>query len=327
MRRLPLTFALLALLVPGVLGSDKDSFRLVGTILRDDGKPFKDVAPVVFLDGVRTPFTTETRAGRDGKFTFKNLRAATYTLGVYIPRAGEIQKTVEVGPSFADSKRTIRLTVRFNRADVLEKGHSVSAVELSIPYGAREEFAKAENALSRRDVKGAIGYLKKAVDMAPQYAAAWNRLGTIAYQSARYAEAEEYFREALKQDPEAYSPLVNLGGALLSEGKFQESLPVNQQAVKIKPADALAHSQLGQSYYELGELDEAEKHLKEAKALDPSQFSFPQLFLVQIYVRRNQFEAAIAEIEEFLKLHPDSKFAPQLRKALEATRSQVPPKQ
>ncbi len=326
MRRLPLLLILLAWFVPNGPASEKGSFRLAGTVLGDDGKPLRRVIPVVFLNGALTPFASQTQAGRDGKFTFKNLSAGTYTLGVYVPRAGEVQKTIEVGPSFADSKRTIRFTVKFDRADVLEKDHSVSAVQLSVPQGAREELSRAENYLSRRDVKGAIECLEKAVRMAPQFAEAWNRLGTIAYLSARYQQAEEYFREALKQDPEEYSPLVNLGGALLSEGKFKESLSVNERAVQLRPGDALAHSQLGQSYFQLGELDQAEKHLKQAIALDPNHFSFPQLFLVGIYVRRRQFDAAVAEINQFLKLHPDSKQAPQMRKALEEVRSQSAPK-
>ena len=160
-------------------------------------------------------------------------------------------------------------------------------------------------------------YLRKAVENSPHFASAWNQLGTMAYQGRRYQQAEEYFREALKQDPGAYSPLVNLGGALVAQNKIQESLPVNLEAVKAMPGDALAHSQLGSSYFFLGRLDEAETQLKEAKAIDPAHFSMPQLVLIEIYARKNQPAAAAAEIREFMKLHPDSEWIPKLRKALE----------
>jgi tetratricopeptide (TPR) repeat protein len=80
---------------------------------------------------------------------------------------------------------------------------------------------------------------------------------------------------------------------------------------------------LGQSYFYLGRLDEAERHLKQAKLLEPNHFSYPQVFLVEIYARRNQLPAAIREIEEFLKLHPDSETAGQMRKVLEVARARL----
>ena len=189
------------------------------------------------------------------------------------------------------------------------------------------EYRRAQDCLGRQDIDGAVRRLNKAVEISPQYAAAWNQLGTIAYQTRRYQDAEQYFREALKQDPEAYAPLVNLGGALLALNRIEESLPVNQAAVKANPGDALAHSQLGKSYFYLGKFDDAETYLKRAEAIDPGHFSYPQVILIEIYMRRNQVPAAIAEMEEFLKLHPDSDWAPGIRKALETARSRLQVKQ
>ena len=59
---------------------------------------------------------------------------------------------------------------------------------------------------------GALASLQRAVEIAPEFAAAWNNMGTIAYQSRNYLRAEECFREALSADPSAYEPLVNLEG-------------------------------------------------------------------------------------------------------------------
>ncbi len=303
---------------------ESGTYRLMGTIVRTDGRPFKRALPLVFLQSVTAPFSLQTQAGPDGKFAFKNLTAGTYTLIVDVPLAGELRKTVEVGPSFADSKGRVTIDVKFDSAGSIDKQHIVSAVELSVPESARLEYDKALACLSRRDTEGAVSCLRKATAIAPQYSAAWNQLGTIAYQSGKYPEAEELFRTAVQRDSEVYSPLVNLGGVLLTEAKIEESLVINQRAVSMKPGDPLAHSQLGQSYFFLGKLDEAEMHLRQAKALDPGHFSCPQIVLAEIYARRKQFPAAIAEIEEFLKLHPDSEMAPRMRKALSDARARVP---
>jgi tetratricopeptide (TPR) repeat protein len=295
---------------------EQKTYQVVGKILRSDGQPFGDGAPMMFLHGAVTPFVAKALAGPDGQFRFKNIPAGAYTLIAALPRIGETRKTVEVGPSFADSKGRVTVTFEIDGKSMIRE-QVVSAIELSVPEAARQAYSKAHDDVARRDIEGAIAQLKKAVEIAPQYAAAWNQLGTIAYQSQQYPQAEAYFREALKQDPSAYSPLVNLGGALMAQNKVEESLPVNLEAVKAMPGDALAHSQLGSSYFFLGQLDEAEIQLKEAKAIDPAHFSFPQLILAEIYARKKQPEAAAAEIREFIKLHPDSEWTPKLRKALE----------
>ena len=50
------------------------------------------------------------------------------------------------------------------------------------------------------------------MEAAPQFSAARNELGTIAYQTKNFARAEECVLHALDEDPRAYEPLVNLGG-------------------------------------------------------------------------------------------------------------------
>ncbi len=305
-------------------GSQKEkTYTLAGRILQSDGKPFREPLPIVFLQGAITPFNATASVGLDGKFRFKKIPEGTYTLAAAVARLGEMRKTVEVGPGFADAKGNVVVDVSFDRTVSWAKRDTVSAVELSVPENARDEYEKAQDCLSRRDIPGTIDHLKKAVEIAPQFAVALNQLGTIAYQTKQFSQAEEYFRAALKQDPDQYAPLVNLGGALLALGKDKEALAVNLEAVKTMPGDALAHSQLGKNYYYLGQFDDAVRHLKQAEALDPSHFSLPQVVLVNIYIKRNQIPEAIAEIEAFLKLHPDSDMVPGMRKLLEAARSHL----
>jgi tetratricopeptide (TPR) repeat protein len=321
MRGFPSFLILILTILATEASSAEVRYELSGKILQEDGSPFPATKMEVVLHGAVTPYHAQTLAGPGGQFKFKKLPAGTYTLIVYIPRVGEQRKTVEVGPSFADLKRVVEIKLLFGRENVLTKNQSVSAVELSVPERARKEFAQAQECTARQDIKGAIEHLKTAVEIAPQYVEAWNNLGTIAYQTKEFEQAEAHFREALKHDPESYFPLLNLGGTLLSMGRYEESLPLNAQVVEMKPGDALAQSQLGQNYFYLGQLDAAEKHLKEAKSLDPGNFSYPQLFLLQIYAKRNQVPEAISEMEEFLRLHPDSARAPRIRELRQKIRA------
>jgi Tfp pilus assembly protein PilF len=296
-------------------------YQLVGKVLAVDHTEYRHLGINVFLQGVSAPFETRAPVDASGAFTFKNLRQGIYVLVVVRQRSGESRKSVEIGPSFADDKGRIFISVPGEQQSGGKKRLTVSSTTLSVPDVARQLYRKAMDLLGKRDKAGAICKLKEAVQIAPQFVAAWNNLGTIAYQSGDFDEAEICFRESLRQDPDSDVCLVNLGGVLLSERKYQDALPYNLQAVNALPDDPAARSQLGRNYCFLGRDDEAEVQLKEAKRLDPSHFSYPQLILSQIYGRKQDYSSMARELEEFLELHPDSRLAGDVRISIEAART------
>jgi len=324
LRKIGVSLTLL-LLVAGatVAATDAFEYQLIGTIKQKDREHFRDALPHVFLEGTKVPFAAQTRADAAGKFTFKNLPADLFTLIVYIPRSGQYKKTVEVSASLADSRKRVFVEVEFHPSLESRALRQVSPLELSIPKKALKEFTKAHEELSRRNAAGAVERLKKAVSIYPDFLEAWNFLGTLAYKSGDLDQAEKYFREALNRDPQYYASMVNLGGILLLQGKIKEAFPLNSSAVQAMPDDALAHSQLGLNYYFLGQLDEAENSLKQAIALDPGHFSFPQIPLSRIYIQRRDFSSALKLMEQFLSLHPDAPQSPTIRKQIEEIQRQM----
>jgi Tfp pilus assembly protein PilF len=275
----------------------------------------------VTLHGATTPFSESTLANSRGRFRFRKIQQGTYTLSAFAPGVGEASQTVAIGPGTAERSR-VSVVVRLRETrEAITAGAKISVRELSIPDGARREFDAAQEKLSKRDVEGANEHLRRAVEIAPQFSAAWNNLGTIAYQTQRYPEAEGYFRRALDEEPGSFAPLVNLGGVLLNLKKLKEALKYNRHAVLNRPEDALANSQLGMTYFETGELDLARKYLEAAKTLDPAHFSRPQIVLAEVHLRRGDPLAAAAELESFLKYHPDSAGGERLRKTIEKLRS------
>lgn len=280
----------------------------------------------VAVYGSTTPFSTAGLADAAGRARFKGLLAGSYTVSAIVRGYGEIRQTVVVGPSVADSKGRVRVTLRVRESGTLGESARqrarVSARQLAVADRAWKEYNDAQKDLARRDIEGAVAHLERAVEIAPQFSTAWNNLGTIAYQTRQYEKAAGHFRESLRQDPDAYEPLVNLGGTLLSLGQPDQALPFNLQSALRRPEDALANSQLGMNYHFLGKPDLGIKYLNIAKKLDPAHFSNPQLVLADIYLRRNDGPAAADELEEFLKLHPDWPAAASVRGAIEKLRQQ-----
>ena len=225
-----------------------------------------------------------------------------------------------MGPAAAGSQRRVSLTLDLKDSDFEFAGpvrqHSVSTNQLAIPDAALRQYQQARKDLERRDADAAAKRLEKAVEMAPQFAMAWNELGTIAYQTRKFDRAEECFRQALELDPAAFEPLVNLGGVLVTLHKLDEAADYNLRAVLARPNDALANSQLGLTYFELGRMDLGEKYLERTRQIDPAHFSHPQLLLAEIHLRRGERREAAAVLEEFLKYHPGWPQAAKMRQTI-----------
>ncbi|MBZ5621922.1 MAG: tetratricopeptide repeat protein [Acidobacteriia bacterium] len=274
----------------------------------------------VSLFGVASPFVATTLS-EDGRFSFKKLEPGAYTISVFIPGRGEARQTVEVGPSNADSHQRIAVTLALKESDfvvgdALRRQHSIPARQLAVPQKAVREYEDAQKDLARRDVDSAVKRLEHAVEIAPEFSSAWNNLGTIAYQTRQFPRAEECFRAALDADPGAFEPLVNLGGVLVNLHKLDEAWKYNVYAVLTRPNDALANAQLGMTYFEQGQMDLAEKHFMQARAIDPAHFSHPQLFLAEIHLRRGQRRETADDLEDFLKHHPDWPQAARMRETI-----------
>ena len=279
----------------------------------------------VVLYGVSAPFTASTFILPGTGFHFKKLPPGEYTLAVFMRSRGEARQTVDIGPGTADRKGRVSLTLSLKDSDFVLasalRRHTVSTRELAIPEAARRDYRYAQNDLGKHDVLAATRRLEDAVDRAPQFSAAWNNLGTLAYQTRKYDRAEECFRQAHEQDPDSYEALVNLGGVLVTLRKLDEALDYNAQAALARPNDALGQSQLGMTYFLVGNLELAKKHLEIARSLDPTHFSYPQLILFQIDLLQGDPRAAADVLEDFLTHHPDWPRADTARKTIAELRS------
>jgi len=295
-------------------------YELSGRIL-PKGRAF------VYLYGTTSPYSASTFCFPGSEFRFKKLQPGTYTLAVFMRGRGEARKTVEVGPATADRHRRVAFNLDLKNSDFVFasalRPHTVSVKQLSVPDAAWRDYREAQKYLNRHDVEAAEKRLEDAVDRAPQFAPAWNNLGTIAYQQHDYGRAEECFREALAQDPQSYEALVNLGGVLITLHKLDEALTRNSLAVQTRPNDALGQSQLGMTYFSLGQYDLAKKHLEQARQIDPAHFSYPQLVLAEIHLRQGNRHAAADALDDFLAHHPDWPQAPQLRERIAELRAGV----
>lgn len=309
--------AAVLLLAAGISAADIE-YRLKGAL-----QP--PARAVVTLDGFTTTFNGSVLVAPNGQFEFKGLRAGTYTLIVGVPNRGELRRTVEIGPSTADTKNSVAFSLAlddslFPKATARSED-TVTLRELEIPEKARKAFEESQRQLARRNQKKAIECLQTAVRIAPDFSGAWNNLGTLFYKSAQYEKAEQSFRASLVASPGSFEPLVNLGGVLLTLHRPSEAYTFNLYSVLERPEDALANSQMGMNYFALGRMDLARKYLSEARRIDPGHFSRPQLLLAEICLRKGDPRGAAKELAEYLRYHPDTPDRAKIEESIQKLKS------
>jgi Tfp pilus assembly protein PilF len=311
-------FILLFLLAASALeGAKQRTYSLRGKIDPPPGPA------VVVLSGVTSPYLARVQAERNGEFRFNKLDQGPYKVWVFSPGHGEVERTVEVGPGTSGRRGRVPVAIPFTSPDIesLARQQKVSVKDLAIPNEAKLCVVEARRLLGRKNYEDAIQQLERAVKIAPEFAAAWNELGTVSYRLKRYTEAEANFRKAMDLDPGRFDPIVNLGGVLLNLNRPQEAFKYNTFAIGQRPKEPLANAQMGLNYFMLGNYDAALSLLKEAKARDASHFSYPQLYIAEIYLLRGDNSAAIAELQDFLNRHPDAEQAAKVRERVEALKA------
>lgn len=156
----------------------------------------------------------------------------------------------------------------------------------------------------------AIAYYKKAFANIPLYyeSDAWNiynNLGFLYMDTGDYQESIKYFDKAMQYDPE--NPLVyqNIGIVYRELKDFKKAILYQARAVQLKSYPE-AHKELGQSYYENGDFDEALDQLKIAIQQRPKYIEAWHT-LGMVYDAQNKFDLAEEAYLKCLDLDPDYK--------------------
>jgi tetratricopeptide (TPR) repeat protein len=91
------------------------------------------------------------------------------------------------------------------------------------------------------------------------------RMATVLLKQGRAREAEDAYREALREDPKKPDLYDGLGLALLAQGKLQEGLAAFDKAVKLDPEKALFRIHRGMVLTQLNRYGEAEEDFRVAE--------------------------------------------------------------
>lgn len=166
-------------------------------------------------------------------------------------------------------------------------------------------YRLARNYYNDRNLAMAQRELHQAISLDPQNARALHLRGFIEMGIKKLEAATRSFRLALEAKPDFYEARNNLGAVLMAQGQFEEAIRVIEPLTQepLYPTPWFAQGNMGRSYYELGDLDEARRYLEMAVFLNP-RFCLGYNHLGIVYLDRSKVRVARETFEKAIRNCP-----------------------
>ena len=201
----------------------------------------------------------------------------------------------------------------------MKAGGTVSLKTLAAPKDARKAWEKAGEELQKEkpNFSKASKELAKAVEIYPEFAAAWYMLGDVRLAQNDRPAAHQAFEQAKAADSEYANPYLSLALMNLEEARWEEAADLCSQALELNPQLTKTHylNALANSY--LGRINVAEESA--LLVLDSNQAqTYPLIYYVLGFAesQRGDFPSAAARFRSFLEIQPNVSLAGKLREQL-----------
>jgi Tetratricopeptide repeat len=207
-------------------------------------------------------------------------------------------------------------TLRLTRIAGVQ-GSAISVTSMLVPGKARKEFEQGDKDARNNKYKSAADHLEKAVAEYDAYAAAWNELGGVYVATHEPDKAREAFQKATTADPKYIPPYVNLANLQLQAQDYENAVGTAGKALELNPSIPIANYVQAVGNFKLNRLDDAEKSAQEVEK-GPHQ-NLPQVYalLTDIFLMKNDYPNAAAQMRAYLKAWPKGPFAPEMKKRLD----------
>ena len=300
---------------------------LSGKVVLQDGTPPSEPAAIQTL--CRGRKHTETYTDSHGYFSFQlgTLNPATTAAGVDdvdssfgdpMSRGNSGDwRDCELQASLAGySSDTIQLSTKISALENSDVGHitlrrmgqveglAISATSAMAPGKAKKAYEKGREQAQKEKLDDAEKSLTKAVEIYPNYAAAWYELGQVQYKKNDAAAARHSWEQSLDADAKYVRPYAGLCQLDMQDKRWQELADSSAKLVALDPIsipegwywNAAAN-------YMLHNFTAAEKSARQGLKID-EHHQLPKLEYVlgMALIQQRSYQDASGHMQQFLQL-------------------------
>ncbi|MGQ0733419.1 MAG: tetratricopeptide repeat protein [Acidobacteriota bacterium] len=177
----------------------------------------------------------------------------------------------------------------------------------SLPEGTSQAISETNLGAARhadQRLDEAARHYRRAIEVQPAYAPAYNNLGVTLRALGRLDEAIDAYRQALVHRPTFLEVHYNLGTALLEQRRAAEAVDHFQKARGSMPPTAGAHNNVGVALASVGRREEAAAQFQAALALEPGSLVSLRN-LIDVLAKLERPAEAVAHAERLVSMEPD----------------------
>jgi tetratricopeptide (TPR) repeat protein len=261
---------------------------VTGQIIVADGTKLSESVEVQIICGGR--LRTELYSDRQGNFTFDLEKLA----GISGPQSADASTTtpsLSYGSGWEDcsaravlpgfSSESVEFLRHLHELGIVDIGKirlhplnanaktSLSVSSLLAPKSAQKAMERGLNLARQGKSSEAEQVLRQAVEIYPDYAAAWSELGSMQYAQQNFSAARESFQRAVEIDPQYVRPYLGLVQLAVDSHNWPEAVRISNKALSLDSVSYPAVWLLNAAaQYNLRNYDAAENSVRNGARVD-----------------------------------------------------------
>jgi protein O-mannosyl-transferase len=153
---------------------------------------------------------------------------------------------------------------------------------------AEERYPAEKDTAKKREMnQESIKYLRRSLEIYPDYSEAHVELGKVFDQNHQWDSAELHDRRALQLAPQNFTATNNLGNVYLAMGKYQDAIVYFRRALAINPNFKYAYYNLGLTYKQLNQPDSTIKYCRKMLEYEPNYVNAYQDLGTAYFMKQN----------------------------------------
>ncbi len=211
----------------------------------------------------------------------------------------QLQKASALADNVSEGERLWILAVQAgNQGNPAKTLELLQQLVAAYPNDERAHFLLGGNYFGRQNLAKAIEECEKAVEINPEFAAAYNLLGYANRNSGYTAEAEQAFKKYIELLPNNPNPYDSYAEFLLATGRYDTSIDSYQKALSVDPHFVASYIGIATNLNFQGKHKQARGQIQEMfrTARTDGERRLAYLATVTSYVDEGQLGKAVEEL-------------------------------